>query len=352
MSPMMSNACTRPGYPVQSASLFDRGTQSILVADAGRSREDDGMDNAQLRRRLANQWDTAFDLEAVRVFAAVAELRSFRGAAAALRVPRSTVSRRLAALEETLDTRLLQRTTRHVSLTEAGDAFLAQVSPALATIADAGRTVLDAGALPRGLVRVTASASMGERIAAVMLELRERYPEIRLELEFTDRQVDLIAEGFDLAIRAGVLADSSLIARPLGRGTAGYFASPAYLARHGKPKVPRDLLAHDCIVFTGTTRGSRWRFQHGRKSEELTVPRKVVANQLVVVRLAAMRGHGIAWMPESIARDAVARGTLAPVLQKFWEPRVLLHLVYPSARHLAPQVRAAIEVLLECVPLT
>jgi len=309
------------------------------------------MDNPRLQRQLTKQWDTAIDLESVRVFAAIAELRSFRGAAAALRVPRSTVSRRLAALEDALDTRLLQRTTRSVSLTEAGDAFLAQVSPALVAIADAGRTVLDAGAAPRGLVRVTASASMGERVAAVMLELRERYPEIRLEMEFTDRQVDLIADGFDVAIRAGALADSSLIARPLGRGAGGYFASPAYLAKRGKPKVPRDLLAHDCIVFTGSTRGARWLFQRGRKSEEVTVPRRVVANQLVVVRLATVMGHGVAWMPELLARDAVKAGTLVPVLPTFWESSVALNVVYPSARHLAPQVRAAIDLLLERLPL-
>jgi LysR family transcriptional regulator for bpeEF and oprC len=303
------------------------------------------MDNARIRRRLVNQWDNLLELEAVRVFAAVAELKSFRGAAVALRLPRSTVSRRLAALEAALETRMLQRTTRHVSLTEAGEAFLAQVAPALSAIADAGRTVLDAQAEPRGMVRVTASAAMAERVGVVMLELRERHPETRLELDFTDRQVDLVAEGYDIAIRAGSLGDSTLIARPLGKHVAGYYASPRYLKRRGRPKAPRDLASHECIVFTGSSRGGRWRFHRGRKIEDVTVPRRIVVNDLSIARLAAAQGHGIAWLPESLARPDLDDGALVPVLADAWEPPLFLHVLYPSSRYLAPQVRAAIELL-------
>lgn len=198
------------------------------------------MDNSRSRRPLVAHWDNPFELEAVRVFAAVAELKSFRGAAEALRIPRSTVSRRLVTLEAALETRLLQRTTRNVSLTDAGEVFLTQVGPALAAIADAGRTVLDARAEPRGVLRVTATPAMAELVGGILLELVERYPLIRLELDFTDRQIDLVAEGFDIAVRSGTLADSSLIARPLGQGRGGYFASPAYVKRRGRPKVPKD----------------------------------------------------------------------------------------------------------------
>ena len=309
------------------------------------------MDNGRIRRRLVNQWDNLLELEAVRVFAAVAELKSFRGAAAALRLPRSTVSRRLAALETALETRMLQRTTRHVSLTEAGEAFLAQVAPALAMIADAGHTVLDATSDPRGVVRVTGSPAMAERVSSVMLELRERYPEIRLELDFTDRQVDLVAEGYDIAIRPGVLGDSSLIARPLGKSLAGYYASPGYLKRRGRPKVPRDLLSHDCIVFTGRSRGAKWRFHRGRKIEDITVPRRIVVNHLSVVRIAATQGHGIAWLPELLAVEELDAGALVPVLEDYWEPAQPVHLIYPSSRHMAPQVRVAIDLLAERLTL-
>lgn len=304
------------------------------------------MDNPRGRRPLTSHWDNVTDLEAVRVFAAVAELRSFRGAAAALRLPRSTVSRRLATLETALETRLLQRTTRHVSLTDAGEAFLGQVVPALAAIADAGRTVLDAHAEPRGLLRVTATASMGDYVGGILLELVDRYPQIRLELEFTDRHVDLVAEGYDIAIRGGALADSTLIARPLGQGPSGYFASPAYLKRRGRPKLPRELTQHDCIVFSGSSRAERWRFQHKKRVEEVTVRKRMVANALSIVRLAAVAGHGIAWMPGSYASADVARGKLVPVLVEHWPPPLAIQLVYPSSRHLAPQVHAAIELLL------
>ena len=305
------------------------------------------MDNPRSRRPLTSSWDSPADLDAVRVFVAVAELRSFRGAAQALRIPRSTVSRRLATLETALETRLLQRTTRQVSLTDAGEAFLAQVRPALAALADAGRAVLDAGSEPRGLLRVTATVSMAEHVGGLLLELVARHPQLRLELDFTDRQVDLVAEGYDIAIRSGALADSSLIARPLGPRVSGYYASPAYLKRRGHPKVPRDLALHDCIVFSGTSRGERWRFQHRRRAEEVTVRRRIVANSVAVVRAAALAGHGIAWMPGPYVSAEVARGKLVPVLAAYWLPAQPLQLVYPSARHLAPQVRAAIELLLE-----
>ena len=215
------------------------------------------MDNPRARHSSTHRWDNLGELEAVRVFASVAELKSFRAAAAALGVPRSTVSRRLATLEAALETRLLQRTTRQVSLTDAGETFLAHVGPALATIADAGRAMLDAHAEPRGLLRVTSTEAMAEHVGAILLALIERHPRVRLELDFTDRVVDLVAEGYDIAVRPGVLADSTLISRPLGHGAGGYFASPAYLKRRGRPKVPRDLLHHDCVVFSGSRHAER-----------------------------------------------------------------------------------------------
>src|SRR5262249_23182929 len=174
------------------------------------------MDNPASHGALVKRWDSLPELEAVRVFAAVAELRTFRGTAAALGLPRSTVSRRLSALEESLGTRLLQRTTRHVSLTGAGEIFLAEIEPALARIGDAGQRMLDANAEPRGLVRMTAAAGVTEEIGGLLLELVERFPHVRVEIDFTDRTIDLVAEGYDLALRAGKLADSTLVSRPVG----------------------------------------------------------------------------------------------------------------------------------------
>ncbi len=301
------------------------------------------MDKSTAKRALATRWDALFELEAVRVFAAVAELGSFRGAASVLRLPRSTVSRRVADLENALDTRLLHRTTRHVALTEVGEAFLRQVRPGLAMITDAGRTVAETHAEPRGLLRVTASASMAEVVGRHLFELVEKYPGIRLELEFTDRTVDLVGEGFDIAVRPGPLADSSLVARSLGLASSGYFASPTYVKRRGAPRHPRDLAEHACIVFTSTSRGHRWLFVQGRKREEVNVPRTHVTNSLALVQHAVLDGHGIGWLPGPSTRELLERGKLVRILAAWWPPPMPVSIVYPSARHLAPQVRVAID---------
>jgi len=302
------------------------------------------MDNQHSLRALVKRWDTLPELEAVRVFVAVAELRSFRGAATALGLPRSTVSRRLNTLEGSLGTRLLQRTTRQVSLTGAGEIFLAEVTPALAMIGDAGQRMLDANAEPRGLVRLTTTPGVAELVGGILLELVERYPHIRVEMDFTDRRIDLVAEGFDVALRAGKLVDSTLVVRPVGQGQNGYYASPAYLEGR-RLTHPDQLVDHPLIVFTGTSRGRRWVFQMGKKLQELPVHGRVVVNSLAVARLAAQGGHGVAWLPVTFARDLVRDGALVPVLKKFWPPPTPVQLLYPSARHLAPQVRVAIELL-------
>jgi DNA-binding transcriptional LysR family regulator len=303
------------------------------------------MDKPRSRNALVSSWDSLPDLEGIRVFATVAELKSFRGAALALRVPRSTVSRRLANLESQLETRLLQRTTRHMSLTAAGAAFLKHISPALSSLGDAGRAVLDAHAEPRGLLRLTATPGMAELLGDVLMELLERYPQLHLEVDFTDRAVDLVAEGYDIALRSGALSDSSLITRPLSRGISGYYASRGYLKEHGRPKRPGDLAQHACIVFSGSPRGARWRFRIGKREQDVPVTGRLVANSLALARFAAVRGHGITWQPEVLARENLTDGSLVPVLADFWPPAVPIQLVYPSARHLAPQVRAAIDLL-------
>ncbi len=292
-----------------------------------------------------HHWEDLPELGAVHVFTTVAELKSFRAASAALGLPRSTVSRRLATLEAALKTRLIHRTTRHVSLTDAGAAFLKQVTPALQMIRDAGRGVLDAHAEPRGLVRITGTPGGGERIAQVVLGLLERHPGMRVELELTDRHVDLVAEGFDVAVRTGALADSSLVVRPLGVSASGYWASPAYLQRTKAPRAPEDLAKHDCIVFSGRSRAGRWEFLRGRKRLDVTVNGPLSTNQLAVAKLAAVQGRGITWLPEPYAADDIARGRLVPVLRRFWPAPVPMQLLYPSARNLAPQVRVTVDAL-------
>jgi DNA-binding transcriptional LysR family regulator len=302
------------------------------------------MDNPRSQKALVTRWDALPELEAVRVFAAVAQLRSFRGAATALGLPRSTVSRRLSTLEGSLGTRLLQRTTRQVSLTAAGEIFFAEVTPALAVIGDARQRMLDSKAEPCGLVRLTTTQATAEWVGPVMLDLLERYPRVRVELDFTDRTIDLVAEGYDLALRAGKLGDSTLIARPVGQGRDGYYASPAYL-KGRRLTHPDQLVEHQLLVFSGSRRGLRWLFQIGKKLVELPVHGRIVVNSLSVTQLATVRGHGVARLPSPFASDGLKSGALVPVLKQFWPPPMPVQLVYPSARHLAPPVRAAIELL-------
>src|SRR5215468_5704302 len=156
------------------------------------------MDNRRSAKSLTSRWDSLPELEAVRVFAAVAEMRSFRGAAKALRLPRSTVSRRLSTLEGSLGVRLLQRTTRQVSLTPAGGIFLAEVTPALTKIGEAGQQLRDGQGEPSGLVRLTATEGAAEWVGEVIVELLDRHPRVRVEADFSNRNIDLVAEGFDL----------------------------------------------------------------------------------------------------------------------------------------------------------
>ena len=293
---------------------------------------------------MGTRWDNLPELEAVRVFAAVAQLRSFRGAAIALGLPRTTVSRRLSTLEKSLGTRLLQRTTRQVSLTHAGEIFLNEVTPALEKIEDASQRMLSATAEPSGVVRLTSTLGSTEWLGGAMLELIEHHPRVRVEIDFTDRAIDLVAEGFDLAVRAGKLADSSLIARPIGQSQSGYYASPGYLKTR-RLTHPDQLVDHQLVVFSGSSRGLRWPFQIGKRLQEIPVQGQIVVNSLAVAQLAAERGHGVTWLPAPFGRDGLKRGALVAVLRRFWPPPVPVQLVYPSARHLAPQVRVAIELI-------
>ncbi len=302
------------------------------------------VDNKRLRTRLTHSWDNVAELDGVRVFAAVAELRNFRSAAKSLGVPRSTVSRRLAQLEERLGQRLLQRTTRVVALTDVGEAYLAQVAPALLAITEASRAMLDAQAVPRGVLKLTAPPFLAERVLGGVLNgFLARYPDVRLELELTDRYVDLVAEGYDVAFRAGLLPDSTLIARPLGSATTRCYASDGYLRARGRPEVPADLAAHDAVVFSGFTGGPLWSFVVRKKTVDVKLRARVLVNSILVACDAAVAGLGIARLPELVAQPHCRAGQLVEVLGGFVAPARPLNLVYPSGRHLSPRVRAFID---------
>jgi DNA-binding transcriptional LysR family regulator len=282
------------------------------------------------------------DPAAAQVFAAVVEHQSFRAAAAALGMPKSTVSRKVAELEERLGARLLERTTRSLRLTDMGTAYLAQAAPAVAMLADAERVVEQLKAEPQGVLRVSMPGNFGQMFLGDMLaDFREQFPKVRLVIELADRNVDLVEEGFDAAMRAGALSDSSLVARRIAASPIGYYASPGYLAARGEPVLPNDLAAHDCIVFDA--RMATWPFTVRRKQVTVRVTGPVVVNSFASMRTLAVRGHGIARIPAFMVETQLAAGELIPVLAAYQPPPTPLHIVYPSARSLSPKVRAFVE---------
>jgi DNA-binding transcriptional LysR family regulator len=291
--------------------------------------------------------DSAVDLNGVQAFVAVVEAGGVREAAKALGVPRSTLSRRLAQLEARLGARLLERTTRTLHLTETGAAYFREAGAALRTLQEAERGVAQLQAAPRGRLKVTAPMTFGSLyLGAVALELLRRYPELALDVDLSDRRVDVVAEGYDVAIRAGRLADSSLIARPLAAAPFRVYASPRYLAARPAPRRPADLGEHACLLFTSDGRPMPWAFRVGRRVQALTPgPARMTVNSFPVLRDLCVAGEGVAWFPATFALAAVARGELVPLLADFETPPSPLHALYPGGRHVPPKVRAFLETL-------
>lgn len=284
--------------------------------------------------------DGTVDLGAVELFVRIAELRSFRRAGDAMGVPRTTVSRRIAALESALGTRLIARTTRHVDLTSAGKIYLRACAPAIGRIAEAARALATRSDETAGRLRVTAPVTFGETmLGEVVAECLARHPQMTIELVLTDRQVDLAAEKFDLAFRTGPLKDTSVVAHELGRGQARCFASRAYLRERGTPQKPRDLARHDCILFTPLARRSRWTFASRGVAREVPVRGRLVVNSIPLAIDAAARGLGVVRIP----RASAAFG-LVEVLEAYAPPPRPLHAVHASGGKATPATRAFLEI--------
>lgn len=287
------------------------------------------------------------DLNAVAVFAKVVELKSFRAAAHALGVPRSTVSVRVAQLEAHLGARLLERTTRRLHLTHAGGAYFQSITPALEALHVAEQAVDDLQVEPSGPLRITTTVDGGQLVLApVLLEYMRRYPKVVLDVQLTDRRVDLVEEGFDLALRMGRLPDSSLVARKLNTpGKLCVYASPEYLKRRGVPRKPQQLEKHDCLIMSSQVEPAYWTFRVQRASVRVAVQPRASANSFVLLRELAAGGMGIARLPDWIAKPAVDAGELRPLLESFLPPTAAWHAVFPSARYLSPKLRVLVELM-------
>ena len=286
------------------------------------------------------------DLNAALVLVRVVQAGSFRAAATKLGMPKTSVSRKVAELEEYLGAQLLRRTTRSLALTDAGAAFVEQAEGALARLEAAEQAVSDQQREPRGRLRVTATVAIGQTLLAPLLpKFLETYPHVEVAVHLTDRRVDLVAERFDVALRTGALEDSALVALRIATARHGLFASPRYLAARGTPRTPADLSAHDCLLFAkaGTAVRSSWPLGRAKRLREVSVSGRLVADDWSVLREAAVGGAGIARLPLIHARSAVRKGTLVSLLDDYAPPEVPLHLVFFGGRHLPPRTRAFIE---------
>lgn len=258
------------------------------------------------------------DLEAIRAFVEVVETGGFSRAAARLGVSKSILSRRVSALEADLGARLLSRTTRGVSPTEAGLEFKLRAERILADLEEAREAVAQSGESLGGTLRIALPLSFGLRhVQPVLQELALEHPRLKIEAAYSDGLVDLVAERFDVAVRLGVLADSTLVARRVAPILASVLASPAYLDRRGRPGSPADLADHDAVVQTGMRQGESWRFQDGKRTITVRPEARFRADNAEAVARAAVAGLGVAMLPTFLAGEFIESGELEPVLMDF-----------------------------------
>ena len=285
------------------------------------------------------------NLTDISVFIRIAAAGSLSAAARDLGLSLAVVSKRLARLEAALGVRLVQRTTRRLSLTEDGTAFQERALRILAEL-EAAQEAVGGDGRPRGLLRVTTTAAFARRLIAPSLgRFHDRYPEIRVHVIATDAVVDLVRDGIDVAIRQAALPDSALMARELARNWRVLCASPDYLARRGRPATPQDLVDHPCITY-GDPPMTVWQFaRRGETPVGTTVSGAIMSNDGEVAHAAALAGAGIVLKSIWHVAEDLAAGRLVRILEDYESPASPLQAVFPSARHLAPKTRAFLDFL-------
>jgi DNA-binding transcriptional LysR family regulator len=288
--------------------------------------------------------------QAVGTFAKVVELGSFARAAGRLGLSTSAVSRQVSELESHLNVRLLNRTTRRLSLTEAGQAFYEHSVQLLADLEDAEASVRVAAAEPKGTLRVTCGVSFGMRyLAPALAEFSSLHPEVLLDLDLSDRVVDLVEERFDVAIRIGQIGSQGMVSKRLGSTQIVCCASPDYLRRHPQPIVsPADLAQHECLSYTNVGVPNTWHFD-GNVAGESRVSVRIAprhrANNGQLLASLAVQGVGVVYEPDFIVAQEMRAGQLVPLLRDYTPPRSPIAAVYPSRRHLSAKVRSFVEFL-------
>ncbi len=290
------------------------------------------------------------DLRTLAIFVKVAERRSFVRAAKDLGITQSGVSNAIKRLEDQVGTPLLLRTTRRVSLSEDGAAFFDRCRQALAAIDEAELVLKRAQLKPAGALRIDMPVSFGRlKLVPLLGAFQNEYPDVRLRITFTDRYIDLIEEGVDIAVRFGALQDSSLIARRLTTTQFNVVGAPSYLAKFGKPQTPADLAHHNCLAFASRdTRQIRdWRFATADGERTLTPSGSMTMTDGAAICDAAAGGYGLVQLHNYYLDSAIAEKKLVPVLQDYNPRPDAISLVYPQTRHLTPNVRAFVDFMVE-----
>jgi DNA-binding transcriptional LysR family regulator len=287
-------------------------------------------------------------LDAMQAFVAVADLQGFAPAARKLGLSPSGVTRLIAALEERLGARLLQRTTRKVALTDVGTRYLERVRRILADVEEAESSAEGERTRPSGRLVVSAPIGFGRlHVSPVMSQYLARYPEVAADLRLTDRVVNLVEDGVDLAVRIGHLPDSTLVARHVGEMRRIVVASQAYLEQRGEPQTPEAITSHDTIQFGAATAAPEWRFvADGRDIRVVCTPRFATNSSDAAIHYAA-QGGGLTRVLAYQAAEAIKAGQLKIVLEKFEPPALPIHAVYPTSRLLSAKVRAFIDLVVE-----
>ncbi|MET0792990.1 MAG: LysR family transcriptional regulator [Polyangiaceae bacterium] len=282
------------------------------------------------------------------VFLKVAEKRSFSAAARELGVSGSAVSQTVQQLEQRLGVRLLQRTTRSVGLTQAGERLYESVAPAFSEIRSAIEALNELRERPAGTVRMTLARAAGPFLYDALGDFSVEFPEVRLELCFDDGLTDIVAQGFDAGVRLGEILDKDMVALDIsGPQRMAVLGSPAYFSQHPKPKHPRDLLNHDCVGYRLATGGGlyRWEFDEAGKEFEIAVSSRIISNDLQHVRHLALSGVALVMLFEDLVRVELHSGQLLRVLKEYCSPFPGFYLYYPSRAHTPLRLRVLADFL-------
>ena len=283
------------------------------------------------------------DIKRMQVFAQVVDTGSFSGAARRLGIARSAVSRQVAALEQALGVRLLNRTTRRLSLTEAGRIYHESCVRILAESDAVTRRLQKLRQQPTGTLRVAGPTSLGPQLATLVQIFREQYPGVTLELRLDDRVVDMVEEGIDVSVRIGWLEDSRLIARRLCDAPRAICASPGYLERRGRPQTPSQLAGHECIIFTLLPTPYQWHFSRGGQRETIHVGGRILTNSVIALRELVRQGAGIAPLSRFLVTEDIRAGRLEHLLPEYDCGSAGIYAVYQDRRYQQSKVRLFIE---------